>query len=447
MIDANIFLQVLSFFSKKQPPNLSADKRSDCSLRVLFVLPCSRTGATGQYTQILAKNLEKNGCGVLVLAEGAQASVEDGVEWLPMDFEGAFLSNTTRSRITAFGPDIIYENGVRSKAQRAALEALYLTGAKLVMHSEDDDVQVYGCRNGFLSAEDLTLLDRPFVKDREVACFLAKMDWLHTWKMLKDPSHDRWVEPLTRSACYHLAAAHTAIWKPFEQRLKKQYRKPTLVIPPVCEDVFFDLGVLEESERANVLKKWRISPGGTVFFVAGAVYPYSEEFEVFIEAMNFAKNATCDSLVVVVSGTGSREVIKSASRKLSSHIQFVNIGKPEDEDYIKMLQASDLICSPGICDDFNLYRLPSRLVKAMAMGKPILTAKWGFGNDLRNECNAFLTDGNDPQDWAKSILSCLDAKKRASVGIAGKNFAERNFRAGPVCKKLVDFFRLIASKG
>ena len=70
----------------------------------------------------------------------------------------------------------------------------------------------------------------------------------------------------------------------------------------------------------------------------------------------------------------------------------------------------------------------------MAMGRPVLTCRTGFGESLKNGVEAFLTEGSNPEDWKKSILEAAVAEKREAVGRGGRIFAEANFRAEPVCE-------------
>lgn len=423
---------------------LKADLQNRLSedLRILIVIPNSRVGATGRYTQVLAEQLVQLGAMVMILAEGGVAKRENGVYWLPLEFKRSFLTPGLRSKIRLFQPNIVYENGVRSRAQRAALEAVCLTGAHLVMQSEDDDVQIYGFRRGEKSFERLTLLDKSPLSPSEISQFLGCIDWAHSLKVFRNPAYDRWVEPLLRAACYHLAEAHTAIWHPFVQRLESQYGKPTLVVPPVCEEGYFEFHQLSESRRAEFLSDFKIPADCTVFFIAGTIYGYSEEFMTFLSAMNLAASKTSHPLCLVVAGRGWKGFARIAEKTLSgSDVLFLNLKKPDDARYLRMLQAADIVCSPGVNDDFTRYRLPSRLVKAMAMGKPVLTAKWGFGESLQDGVNAFLTDGNHAEGWASTILAATDAHKRIEVGRRGKMFAEANFRPGPVSEKLLELFQ------
>jgi glycosyltransferase involved in cell wall biosynthesis len=416
-------------------------EKNPAGVRILFVIPSPRMGATGRYMQILAEELVRQGAAAMVLADGETPVSENGVQWLSLEFSGSFLAPGLRRKISLFEPNIVYENGVRSRAQRAALEAVYLTGAHFAMQSEDDDVQIHGSRHGDEAAENLTMLDKASVEPDDISRFLGGMDWGHSLKVLQNPAHDRWVEPLLRAACYHLAEAHTAIWHPFAQRLEGQYGKPTLVVPPVCGEEYFSLEPQGEAQRERLLDGFQIPADCTVFFLAGAIYTYSEEFRTFLSAMNFAAEQATRPLCLVLSGRGWKQASRIAKEELSPKIVFRNLEEPNDARYLKMLQAADIVCSPGIEDDFTRYRLPSRLVKAMAMGKPILTAQWGFGESLRNGVNAFLTQGKRAEDWAPTILAAMDARKREEVGRSGKVFAEANFRPGPVGAKLLELFQ------
>ena len=108
---------------------------------------------------------------------------------------------------------------------------------------------------------------------------------------------------------------------------------------------------------------------------------------------------------------------------------------------MEMLKACDIVCSPGLPDDFNRYRLPSRLVKAMAMAKPILTCRCGFGESLEHGGNAFLMEGADPESWAVAISMTHDVSLRTCIGELGQKFAAENFASLRVAGELKAFFQ------
>ncbi len=417
------------------------DSSASEALRILMILPSPRQGASGRYFQTLAQSLCRLGCQVQVLAEGKNPTMEHGVGWLPLAFEGAGLAASLRKAVMAFAPDIVYENGVRSRSQRAALEVMILTGARLAMQSEDDDLQVYETHHGKAAAAALTLVDKPVLTLDDIARYLELIDLKHSLNVFLEPSHDRWVEPLTRALCYRLASLHTAIWQPFEERLAREYGMPTLVVPPVAAAADFERIPTTPDERGHLLARHGIDPNRVVIFIGGALYSYSDEYAVFLDALNRTVEKTSGSFALVVtSGRSALPIARMARERLRPEIAFADIDLTADEDYMGLLKACDVVCSPGLPDDFNRFRLPSRLIKAMAMAKPILTCRCGFGESLENGFNAFLMDGTDPAEWAESIGQCLNQEKRSQVGAQGRIFARQHFDSDRVAAALKEKF-------
>ena len=354
-----------------------------------------------------------------------------------MDFEGMRIAPHLRLKIVAFGPDFVYVNGFRSRTHRIALESVALTGARLAMQSEDDDIQVHLHRRNKQAADQLGSLDRPILTTAEIAAFLKNHDWIHSLNVLLDPAHDRWVEPLMRILCYRMACVHTAIWRPYAERLAREYAVPTLVVPPVASPADFERIPMTAQERATTLGRYRIDPAATVIFIGGALYSYSDEFAVFLTALKLAAMAPATNFALVVtSGRSSLPLSRMAAEILGNYVPFTDIGDAADTIYAEMLKACDIVCSPGLPDDFNRYRLPSRLVKAMAMAKPILTCRCGFGESLEHGYNAFLMDGEDPAGWATTIALTSDAILRCELGKRGQDFARKHFDATHVATAL-----------
>ncbi len=423
---------------RDNPIPLEPPGETSCGpLKILIVLPSGRDGASGRYVRHLSIALVALGCEVMILAEGNCPRLDAGVRWRKLEFEGSRLSSTLRSAILGFAPDFVYLNGFRSRSQRAALEAVALTGARFAMQSEDDDIQVHRHRRSEQAATLLGTLDHPRLTTSEIAAFLKNHDWDHSLHVLLDPGFDRWVEPLLRILSHRLACLHTAIWHPYAERLAREYAVPTLVVPPVAAAADFERIPMTSLERAAVLQRYGIDPVATVIFIGGALYSYSDEFARFLIALDLAtREPAAHFALVVTSGRSSLPLARMAAERLGSSVSFTDIGTAADAVYMEMLQACDVVCSPGLPDDFNRYRLPSRLVKAMAMAKPILTCGCGFGESLVHGGNAFLMDGADPAGWVAPIALTLDAATRCQVGKRGQRFAHENFDAARVAAAL-----------
>jgi capsular polysaccharide export protein len=367
--------------------------------------------------------------------------MDNGVRWMPLAFEGCQLGAEIREAVIGFAPHIVYENGVRSRAQRAALEVMALTGARLAMQSEDDDVQIYETHHGKAAAERLTIVDKPVLSSNDVIRFLRLNSWELSLRVLSNPEHNRWLEPLSRALCYRLAELHTVVWHPFGERLAREYGADPLVVPPVAAAADFERPMPSPGERVQVLQRYGIGHERVVIFIGGALYSFSDEYARFLEALNHTL-ALSDRpfALVIATGRSPLPVAGMAGEILHPSIQFADIGFADDDVYMEMLKASDVVCSPGLPDTFNRFRLPSRLVKAMAMAKPVLTCRCGFGESLEHGVNAFLMDGADPAQWAEAIAPCLNAEDRRRVGEGGRAFAMRHFRSDAVAAALKDKF-------
>lgn len=424
----------------RTPAAITAKPRGE-TLNIVIIPIGGRLSAAGRYTQNLAWSLCQLGCRVLVLTADKKPSMEAGVQWLPRTFEGMRLAPSVREAIVNFAPDIIYENGVRSNPQRAALEAMILTNARLALQSEDDDVQVYETHHGKAAADAMTLIDKPLLTRDDISRFLQHNNWRLSLNVLFNPDYDRWVEPITRALCYRLASLHTVVWHPFAERLERDYGVSSFVVPPVASAADFERLLPTVQERESILRQYGIDPGHVVFFIGGALYAFSSEYAYFLDALNrTAAKSRRPMALVIASGRSWLPIARMARERLRPEIAFADIGLAGDEVYMEMLKACDVVCSPGLPDTFNRFRLPSRLVKAMAMGKPVLTCRCGFGESLENGVNAFLTEGEDPADWAETIALCLDDAQRAAVGNQGRIFAREHFDSDRVAAALKEKF-------
>jgi glycosyltransferase involved in cell wall biosynthesis len=410
-------------------------------LRILFILPSGRFGATGRYVQVLAEELMEMGALICILADGDVPSPKPGKPiWWKMEFAGPRLTEEIRRAVLNFSPDWVYLNGVRTRAQRAALEAVALTGARLAMHSEDEDVTLHALNHGQEAAHRMAALDKPAPSLDEVAEFLRSNDWDHTLGVFRDPAHDRWTEPVLRATCQHLTCLHTAIWHPFAERLQRNFAAPVLVVPPVAARSDFEAYSLDADEREQALAGIGLDGKDFVLYVAGTIYSYSNEFEIFLNACVLAANELEVSLAVVVSGRSELPLDEMAERILRGKVKLVNLRQPSDSVYTRFLKVADLVCSPGVPDEFNRLRLPSRLVRAMAMGRPVLTCRHGFGESLDNLNNAFLTDGIDPEKWKTAILDAAKSDSRIAVGQNGREFALQYFGSKKIAQNILEYF-------
>lgn len=404
------------------------DKNS--TINILIAIPGQRFGATGRYIQVMAFYLKKQGFNVYILSEGYCRENDNGISWQTITFEGNRLSESLRRKVINFNPHIIFMSGSRTKVQRAVLEILVLTNAKLIIQNEDDDRQVYMIRNNKNNADILDSLSFNKININMIIEMLDNIDWSYSANVLLDPNYDRWVEPLMRTILFRMACAYTAIWYPMQKKLTDQFGKKVMIVPPAINinkiKVNFD--------RNYLCNKYNIDEDSFIFFVAGTIYNYSNEFEIFIGALNLVVEMYSKNITFVF--ISKDDITRKRYGNCKCKFRVICLQRPNDDVYDEFLQGADVICSPGLPDEFTRLRLPSRFVKAMALGKPILTHICGFGESLKHKYNAILLQGNNPEEWALSIKDCLDKNILQQMGKNSRAFAEKYFDM----KKVVEEF-------
>jgi len=88
------------------------------------------------------------------------------------------------------------------------------------------------------------------------------------------------------------------------------------------------------------------------------------------------------------------------------------------------LALADGFVQPGAPDDFNRYRLPSKLPEFLAMGRPVVLPRCNIGNDLADGRNALLLERGDALEIAACIETLLDDRELASrLGEGARKFA------------------------
>ncbi|HKH23790.1 MAG TPA: glycosyltransferase [Solirubrobacterales bacterium] len=88
------------------------------------------------------------------------------------------------------------------------------------------------------------------------------------------------------------------------------------------------------------------------------------------------------------------------------------------------LALADAYVQPGAPDDFNRYRLPSKLPEFFAMGRPVILPACNLGRDVSDGENALLLRDGRAQEIAVRIEQLLDDRELCGrLGDAARRFA------------------------
>jgi glycosyltransferase involved in cell wall biosynthesis len=110
------------------------------------------------------------------------------------------------------------------------------------------------------------------------------------------------------------------------------------------------------------------------------------------------------------------------------------------------LAVADAYVQPGPPDDFNRYRLPSKLPEFLAMGRPVILPHCNIGNDLRHGEDALLLEqGNALEIVAKIEQLLADPDLSRSLGEGARRFAAEQLSWKANTAALADFLSATAT--
>lgn len=397
-------------------------------LRIVILHASPSWGGSGFYMQDLAMQFQRLGHEVVVLAEGTCAPHDRGVRWRTLTFEGSLLSPQLRDELRDFNPNVIFEAGVRSKPMRAALELSIAHKSLLIVHGEDDEFVPFQKHYPGADLEILNELDKEIVTPEDLVTMFQKISLPQLAHVFADPYFDRWVDPLLRSILYHRADRFTAIWKPMLDRLETRFGTTGDLLPPIVHFADYDLGPLSDETRKRLLAELDLAESSLIYFVNGTIYSYSDEYRIFVSALEMLQQKTDKPIALLILGDpGTEEGLK---------IQFRRLGRLGTEAYMQYIKLADVICAPGVPDTFNRYRLSSRLVKGMMLSKPIFTFKTGFAESLEDDVDGFFTHTSSPEEWCEVLQRTLSAEARAFAGKRGSVLASEWFDAAKTASRL-----------
>lgn len=102
----------------------------------------------------------------------------------------------------------------------------------------------------------------------------------------------------------------------------------------------------------------------------------------------------------------------------------IELGPIPWRDIPAYLAVADAYVQPGPPDDFNRYRLPSKLPEFLAMGRPVILPHCNIGNDLVHGEDALLLEQGNAMEIVAHIEKLLDDRELAGrLGAGARRFA------------------------
>ena len=127
------------------------------------------------------------------------------------------------------------------------------------------------------------------------------------------------------------------------------------------------------------------------------------------------------------------------------HKHTVELGIVSQGDLPKILQLTDILIQPGKVDEWNSYRVPSKLPEYLISGRPVILPEVNLGKILKNNEEALILNAANAEQIAAMLIEWLPRKRdRALIGLNGAKFAKKHLNWSVATKIINDlYFKII----
>jgi glycosyltransferase involved in cell wall biosynthesis len=189
--------------------------------------------------------------------------------------------------------------------------------------------------------------------------------------------------------------------------------------------------------------KFGLESSDRVIVALGRIVP-KKGFDVLVQALP-SITRSCERVHLIIGGDGIQrdELLQIAKRAGVEHL-FHLPGQIPWNEVPAFLAMADVIVVPSVQDaSGNLDGLPTVLLEAMALGKPVVATKVG-GIELvvRDGENGLLSPPGDPDALSAAIILLLKNEiLRSQLGQSARKSVESRFNWYAVALKLEALFR------
>lgn len=150
----------------------------------------------------------------------------------------------------------------------------------------------------------------------------------------------------------------------------------------------------------------------------------------------FAKLPELKATIVFYGGGEAQQRVIAASEN-DARISF--LGRVSDKDLdVELLMSDFLICLRDPDSISAIYAFPSKLVKFMGSGVPVLVNRFP-GIDDEMQKFLLMIDGFEAEELAAGISRAAASISAGEIGLRAKQYIEENHRWSDVAREMVDF--------
>lgn len=122
----------------------------------------------------------------------------------------------------------------------------------------------------------------------------------------------------------------------------------------------------------------------------------------------------------------------------------IELGMPRHHQLGRLLALADYFVQPGEADEFNDYRLPSKLPEFFALGRPVLLPRTNLGRTTRHGIDAYVLERADAAHIAAALAELhRDPALRQRLSAGALAFAAQHFDWAKSAGALEEFYRRV----
>lgn len=220
---------------------------------------------------------------------------------------------------------------------------------------------------------------------------------------------------------------------------------PVHLLPPGVDGDLFAPG-LDSAEGDRLRAALDIPTDASIIIYPGNIHPANADDMFSLYAAIHALNALGHKVRLIRTGEDNIAVIDPRFAKLSARY-VTHLGWVRRERLVEILKLADFLVQPGGPDEFNTYRLPSKLPEFLAMGRPVVTARTNVGFLMQDRVNAILMQRGDAAEITHCVEALINDPALADrVGREGRHFALEHFDWARSAVELATFYRRVLKR-
>ncbi len=381
------------------------------------------TGPGVMHMHHFANLLVSRGHQVLLILNGDKSTADlmhepPAYDLVEVRFRNSVLHPSLVKKVKEFGPHIIHIWTPRHVPARVGLELKYRTGARLIIHFEDNERFLFDFHNG--------------------PALFGDLDYLAS--TLQHPEIWSYFHPVISPVAEEFADAFTAICPPLVELLQTEWRKKSYLLYPGV-----DLKRFNPEVDASDLRRRLGLEGKRVILYSGSVARF-HDFDILLEAFALMADDHPHSILVHLGRIQVQERVDSMIQELGIGDRTLLLGPIEHREIHRYLALGDFLVQSGGTTSFNEFRLPAKIPEYLAMGKPVITFTAGIGKDLEQMKDVVKTHTADPRELAEQIQMVIcDEELQRTLSTNARKRAEELFDWQVNTQRLVDIYEEVLS--